>query len=176
MTSPSPMRLRLSQKPRPSGSRNETWPSVMSPCPSSSRMRQARASSSRDWRRSVASAVIAHPHLVRWLPTVGVAARYRFGSTPRSGQGSRRFKSCHSDRHLPQNQKTLARSDRDRARGERATELSEQSYDLEASREDCWRRTVTRGALSLRLAQKRHAPPSNVVAGGSPTANRKDVR
>jgi hypothetical protein len=35
--------------------------------------------------------------------------------------------------------------------------LSEQSYDLEASREDCSRRTVTRGALSLRLAMHRLA-------------------
>src|SRR3954470_509079 len=62
MTSPSPMRLRLSQKPWPWGSRSETWPSVMSPWPSISRIRQARASSSRDWPNSAASSLMRQPH------------------------------------------------------------------------------------------------------------------
>src|SRR3982074_3287768 len=120
--------------------------------------------------------VHAHFRPVRWI-----SCRWRWRAIavwrPISFERGPLVKSCHSNQHLPQNQKTLARGGLRPRKGGARAELREQSYDREASREDCSRQTMTRGTPP-RLAQKRHAPPREVVAGGRagrPAESRADL-
>src|ERR1700720_4651988 len=76
-TSPRPIWLRFIQNPRPPASRTERWPSVMSPWPSMSRIRQARAASVRCSRVAVSMSAIGDPF---WNSTCASSMRHHGSS------------------------------------------------------------------------------------------------